>query len=74
MENKLIEIASKVFGINKEDIFLESSNKDIKQWDSLAHLNLISEVEEQFGITIPLEEIPNIRKLSDFLMYLKKDN
>ncbi len=73
MEDKLIQIATNVLGIKKENISLNSSREDIDEWDSLAHLNLISEIEEQFGMKIPFEEIHKIRKLSDFLKYVNKN-
>lgn len=72
MEDKLIQVAANVLGIKKENISLNSSREDIDEWDSLAHLNLIAEIEEQFGVQIPFEETHEIRKLSDFLKYISK--
>jgi len=73
MENKLIQIATSVLEIKKENISLNSSREDIDEWDSLAHLNLIAEIEEQFGVKIPFEETHEIRKLRDFLKYINKN-
>jgi acyl carrier protein len=73
MEEKLIQIATNVLDIKQENISLNSSREDIDEWDSLAHLNLIAEIEEQFGVKIPFEEIHEIRKLSDFLKYINKN-
>lgn len=73
MEDKLIQIAANVLGMKKENISLNSSREDIDEWDSLAHLNLIAEIEEQFGVKIPFEEIDKIFKLSDFLKYINKN-
>ena len=39
---------------------------DVEEWDSLAHVMLIGELEEQFGISIPVEdavEIDGVREL-----------
>ncbi|HOL87441.1 MAG TPA: acyl carrier protein [Defluviitoga tunisiensis] len=74
MEDKILEIASKVFGVSKDNLSIESNRDDIHEWDSLAHLNLIAEMEEQLNITIPFEEIGNIRSLKDFLRYFDEKN
>ncbi len=74
MEDKILEIASKVFGVSKDNLSIESNRDDIHERDSLAHLNLIAEMEEQLNITIPFEEIGNIRSLKDFLRYFDEKN
>jgi acyl carrier protein len=35
----------------------DSSADSIEQWDSLRHLNLVLALEEEFGISIPDEEV-----------------
>jgi acyl carrier protein len=74
MEDKILEIASKVLGLNKNSLTLESNRDDIYEWDSLAHLNLIAEIEEELNIIVPFEEIENIYYLKDFLKYLDGKN
>jgi len=74
MEDIIFEIASKVLGVNKDSLTIESNRDDIYEWDSLAHLNLIAEMEERLNVTIPFEEIENIYYLKDFLKYLDEKN
>lgn len=70
MEDKILEIASKVLGLSKDSLTIESNRDDIYEWDSLAHLNLIAKIEEELNIIVPFEEIENIYYLKDFLEYL----
>lgn len=43
------------------DIISESSSSDnVANWDSLRHLNLILALEEEFGVSIPDDEVGNL--------------
>lgn len=64
---KLIEIASSVLNIEKDEIDLKESKKSIESWDSFAHLALLSTVEEEMGLSIPFEEVADIDTLEDLL-------
>lgn len=45
----------KVFGV--EDLGRTCSQKTCEQWDSVAQLNLVLELEDEFGISLEPEEI-----------------
>lgn len=55
MEDKVLDIMKEVFGL--EDIDRTCSQKNCDKWDSLAHLNLIVELESEFDVTFEPEEI-----------------
>ena len=44
-----------VFGI--EDLNATCSQKTCEKWDSMAQLNLVLELEDEFGISLEPEEI-----------------
>ncbi len=71
MEEKIIEIAASIFEMDPKKLSMESSRDEIEKWDSLAHVMLIAEIEEQLGISIPFEETGSIRQLKDLLKYLR---
>ena len=61
MENtKIKQVMSAVFEIPVESIADDASSDNIENWDSLRHLNLILALEEEFGISIPDEEVGNL--------------
>ena len=70
MEKKLIILIKNILDTNQE-ITLNSKKEDFPEWDSLANLQILSEFEDIFNISIPIEEISNIKKVKDFLKYLK---
>ena len=68
MEDRILEIMKDVFGT--EDIDRTVSQKSCEKWDSLAHLNLIVELETEFGVSFEPEEIgemTNFDKVCEFL-------
>ena len=69
MKHQLIAIAKNIFDADITEEFLYKDRKEIAEWDSLAHLQLVAEVEEKFKIEIPFEEVQNITSLTDFLKY-----
>ena len=61
MENtKIKQVMSAVFEIPVESIADDASSDNIENWDSLRHLNLILSLEEEFGVSIPDEEVGNL--------------
>lgn len=68
-----MELQKKVTGLIEEllklpegTITLDTMIEDIEEWDSLAHVMIIGELEERLGITIPLEdaiELTGVREL-----------
>lgn len=61
MNNKRIkQVMSAVFEIPAESIEDSASTDNLDNWDSLRHLNLILALEEEFGVSIPDEEVGNL--------------
>ena len=60
VQPKIYQLMSNVFEIQVEEISEDSSLDNIESWDSIRHLNLILAIEEEFGITIPDEEVGNL--------------
>jgi len=60
IKEKVINAMSAVFEVPATDINEDSSTDSIENWDSLRHLNLVLALEEEFGISIPDEEVGNM--------------
>tara|TARA_B100001750_G_C15414721_1_gene549679 strand:- start:748 stop:999 length:252 start_codon:yes stop_codon:yes gene_type:complete len=65
-------IIGEVFEIPSNEIDPEMSPKEIKNWDSLAQLNLITAIEKEFSIVFEVDEIFSIYKIGDIYSLLKK--
>lgn len=60
--------AARVLGVPRETLSGETAYGSIPAWDSVNHLKLAMESEKKFGVTYPLERIPFMKTLDDFLV------
>jgi citrate synthase len=49
-------LVANVFGIPADSITDESSNRTLKEWDSLGHITLILELEQAYGVSLGPDE------------------
>src|SRR5262249_41220070 len=72
MEEKLIATIASALGVPKSTLTLDTGPGDLEKWDSLAQINVVSEIETEFGVSIPIEKVGEIRRVRDFLGYLQR--
>jgi len=65
--DKLKSVFQKVFEENDIIITREMTAQDVEEWDSLRHIQLISEVERAFGIKFKLREILGMKNVGDLI-------
>jgi len=55
--------------LEEKDITItrEMTAQDVEKWDSLRHIQLISEVESAFGIKFKLREIMSMNNVGDLI-------
>ena len=51
------EIFTHVFSVNKSELGESFAFGKVEKWDSVAHLNLVSELEDAFDIMLETEDI-----------------
>lgn len=71
-DNELMTVLSKVLLIDKSKISDEMSRKSVTEWDSMAHLMLVSELESAFDIIIDDDDIVEIQTVADIKKILRK--
>ncbi|MFW9814158.1 MAG: acyl carrier protein [Candidatus Thorarchaeota archaeon] len=64
-EDKLLDILSKVFLLDKDKITDDLRRKDFEPWDSMNHLILVSEIENEFEIFFEDEEVVDMWTVGD---------
>ena len=62
MKQRLIDVFQRTFGL--ESVSDDLSQKNCTKWDSLNHLNLVIELEEEFAISLEPEEIAEMKEFS----------
>ena len=71
-DKKLNDILTRVFRIELDEIKDDLKRKDFEPWDSMAHLMLVSEVENEFEIFFEDEEVVDIWTVADLKKILKQ--
>jgi acyl carrier protein len=71
-DKKLKEILAKVLLIDESQINDDMSRKTVKEWDSMAHLMLVSEIESAFEVTMDDDDIMEIQTVADIKKTLQK--
>ncbi len=56
-----------VFDDPSIEIFDDMTAKDIEDWDSLAHIQLISAIQDEFGVKFSLQEVVSIKNVGEFI-------
>lgn len=72
LTEKVIEVLAEKGSFEKEKISSESSLVDDLGLDSLDAVEIVFEIEEQYGIKIPDEVIQGFKKVKDIVAYLVK--
>jgi acyl carrier protein len=59
-------------GLDPEQVFLDSSFLEDLDADSLDVAGLVEEIEQEFGVTIPAEEVERIETVEDAIRYINE--
>lgn len=62
---KVKNIAAGLFGVPASAITAETSPANLEAWDSVQQLNLMLELEQQFGVRLEPEEMDGVRSIGD---------
>ena len=69
----LRDVVSKVFGIDKDEVTEELEYQSIPSWDSINHLELVTELESEFNVEFEMDDIiamESIAKIREILLSL----
>lgn len=72
MEEKIKSIMANVFQMKVEKFPKVIRQSNIKNWDSLRHLNLIIELEEAFDATFEPEDIAEMTSMDKIIEIINK--
>lgn len=67
MKDKIIRLIEETLNVAPGTITPETQIADVEEWDSLAHVMILGALDEQLGLSIPLEEAMEMTSVSQLL-------
>ena len=67
IKNEAFSIIAEILKVNTKTLNINSSSKNIKNWDSLANFNILIAIEKKFNIKIKAKDYSKLGNLSDIL-------
>lgn len=67
MKEKVIALIEDILNVPAGTITEDTRIEDVEEWDSLAHVTIIGELEERLGISIPLEDAIELTSVREIL-------
>lgn len=46
--------------------------REYEEWDSLAYLSVIAQIDDDFGLVVPIEDFRSCRTIQDLAVYVEK--
>lgn len=70
MEERIVDIMKVVFDETKVNV--NTTQDNLEKWDSMHHLILISELEEEFNVEFEPEEIAEMKSVEQIVFFIKQ--
>jgi len=69
----LAELVTDETGISADEVALEKSFTDDLDIDSISMMTIVVNAEEKFGVTIPDDEVKNLKTVGDAVNYISSN-
>lgn len=70
--DEFFSLVSDVLQVPQNSLTMDTAYKSIPEWDSLAQLRLVVEIEEKYSVEIPCDDVSDLKRLADFYQYTKE--
>ena len=71
-ESRLMDCFSLIFPDLSEKLIKQASTNSVGSWDSISTVNLVSIIEEEFGIQIELQDVEEVASFDRTLTFVRK--
>jgi acyl carrier protein len=74
IEDTVKKVFLKIFSseLKSGSFDFKKTQDKFQNWDSFSHMELVSEMENEFGVNLEMEEIISIRSPQDFVNLIKR--
>ena len=70
---KIRQLMVDIFQIPESEILITTTQDDLISWDSVGHLNLMLAIEQEFGVTLEVEDLRALTSVKVIVEYLEKN-
>jgi acyl carrier protein len=71
IKQKVIEICRDIFDDADLVITEETGASDIDKWDSLAQLNILGDIEDEFNVHFSLDETMSLKTIGELIITIE---
>jgi acyl carrier protein len=57
---RIAKVVSEIIEVPAQEVAAAAQFTDLSRWDSLAHLNVVLGIEQEFGVQFDIEELTQI--------------
>lgn len=72
LQLEIQDVFRRIFGDETLVVTSSTSQEDIEAWDSLEHINILSIIEQKYGIKFDLNEVMEIKTAGDIMQLVSK--
>ena len=65
MEEKFLAFVTEIMNAEPGELNMETAYGEYPKWDSIMMLTLVLELEVEYGVSIPMEKLNNVKRLAD---------
>ena len=71
LEDRARSVVAAIFDLPVEKITMQTSDATIEQWDSIHMISLMIALESEFGITLDVDEVAELRSVERMVKILR---
>ena len=73
MKEQIMKMLEELLEREAGSIKGEDEFREYEEWDSLAYLAVIAEIDDEFGIVIPVEEFRSCKTVKELAKYIEQN-
>jgi len=70
-EEEVMQKLAEVLQVDRSVLTPETKAADLPNWDSMGLVNIIFMLEQEFGLTLEIDQAPNLQSVGDLLSLLR---
>lgn len=74
MSERFINFVAEIMGVPSDSLCATTAYGELPEWDSMMMLTLVMELEAEYGVSIPIEKVGDIRDLKDLYEFVKDND